>query len=58
MLLRMVDESAAVAREVDPAAAEMFDHWAALRRSQASAGALSLQVGHQDLLALPGGPQA
>jgi hypothetical protein len=54
MLLRMVDESATVAREVDPAAAGTFDDWAALRSSQVSAGALSLRVGHRDLLALPG----
>ena len=56
MLLRMIDESTAVAREVDPDAAGTFDEWAALRRSQVSAGALSLQVGHRDLLALPGRP--
>ncbi len=58
MLLRMVDESAAVAREVDPAAAVTFDEWAARRRSQVSEGALSMLVGHRDLLALPGRPAA
>ena len=54
MLLRMVEESAAVAREVEPAAAAMFDEWTALRRSQAALDQLSLCVGHRDLLVLPG----
>ena len=54
MLLRMVGESAAVAHEVAPAAAAVIDRWATLRRAQAASDGLSLQVGHRDLLALPG----
>lgn len=58
MLLRMVDESAAVAHEVEPAAAAVVDLWRALRQAQAGSDGLSLQVGHQDLLALPGSAAA
>lgn len=53
MLLRMVAECAAVAREADPGRAPLFDRWEALRLAQARAGSLSLCVGHRDLLALP-----
>jgi hypothetical protein len=54
MLARLVDETAAVACEVVPARAAAVDAWAALRRSQVASGGVSLRVGHQDLLALPG----
>jgi hypothetical protein len=53
MLLRMVEECAAVAREADPDRAPLFDRWEALRRAQAQSGSLRLCVGHRDLLALP-----
>jgi hypothetical protein len=53
MLLRMVEECAAVAKEADPARAGTFDRWAALRTAQVAAGTLSMQVGHRDLLAVP-----
>lgn len=53
MLIRMVDEAAAVAREVEPAAAPEIDAWVARRRVQVEQGTLSLCVGHQDLLGLP-----
>jgi hypothetical protein len=59
MLLRMVDECAAVARAVlsaegAPAGqADQVDQWARLRRQQASEGRLTLRVGHRDMVALP-----
>jgi hypothetical protein len=65
MLLRMVDECAAVARSVlstegAPAGkadqvdqVDQVDHWAMLRRQQASEGRLTLRVGHRDMVALP-----
>lgn len=53
MLLRMAEESAEVARAANPAAAARVDAWLAQRRAQIRAGALSLVIGHQDLLALP-----
>jgi hypothetical protein len=53
MLLRLIGETAAVALEVEPARAAAFEAWAMLRRSQVASGALSLLIGHQDLLALP-----
>jgi hypothetical protein len=57
MLRHMAEEAAAVARETNPAAAGRIDDWLAQRRAQATAGALALTVGHQDLLALPLAPQ-
>ena len=53
MLLQMVQESAAVASETEPAAAALFTEWSAERRGQVGAGTLTLSVGHLDLLALP-----
>lgn len=53
MLLQMVDESAAVAHETEPAAAAVFAGWSAERRAQIDSGLLSLEVGHLDMLAIP-----
>jgi hypothetical protein len=60
MLLRMVDECAAVAGSMLSASGgqvdevNQVDRWAMLRRQQAAAGTLTLQVGHRDVLALSG----
>ena len=51
ILSAMVDGIAAAAREIDPALP--VDAWHDRRRQQIGAGALSLTVGHLDLLALP-----
>ncbi|MCA3071112.1 MAG: hypothetical protein ING77_12565 [Rhodocyclaceae bacterium] len=56
MLLRMVDECAAVADSTLSAEGALVDpvnQWAMLRRRQAAAGTLTLQVGHRDVVALP-----
>jgi hypothetical protein len=53
MLVRMVEDTAAAASEAEPAAATLFAQWSQERRAQARAGALTLAVGHLDLLALP-----
>ena len=56
MLLRMVDECAAVADSTlsaEGALADSVNQWAMLRRRQAAAGILTLQVGHRDVVALP-----
>jgi hypothetical protein len=53
MLLRMAEASAAAAREAEPGAAALCTAWSAERRAQVRAGALTLSVGHLDLLALP-----
>ena len=58
MLAQMVTESAAVAAEAAPADAALFTAWAQERQAQAAAGTLALEVGHLDLLALPGGTSA
>lgn len=52
MLLRMVEEAAAVARETDPAAAPLVAGWRAGRIAQIESGLLALDVGHRDLLAV------
>ena len=53
MLVPMVEESAAVALEMEPAAAALFAAWSAQRKTQIHAGLLSLEVCHLDLLAIP-----
>ena len=53
MLLATLDGIAQAAREATPEAADVVDAWAARRRAAAERGALSLRVGHLDLLALP-----
>ena len=53
MLRRMAEESVAVALETDPSAAALCDDWLAQRATQIDAGALTLNIGHIDLLALP-----
>jgi hypothetical protein len=55
MLAQMVTESAAVAAEAAPADATLFTAWARERKAQVAAGMLTLEVGHLDLLAVPGG---
>ncbi len=52
MLLQMVEESAAVAREIEPATAAVFADWSAQRKAQIRAGLLALDIGHLDLLAV------
>ena len=54
MLLQMVEESVAVARETEPTASAVFAGWSAERNAQIRAGLLALDVGHLDLLAVPG----
>jgi hypothetical protein len=62
LLQQMIDEAAAVAAETAPARAlaeqqrqaSSVAAWAARRHAQVSSGALSLTVGHRDLLAVPG----
>jgi len=54
MLLRMIDEATAVACETDPAGAAVFTGWAAERHAQTRSGLLSLEIGHLDVLAIPG----
>ena len=53
MLLQMIEESAAVARETQPAASTLFTEWSEERNAQVRAGLLTLDVGHLDLLAVP-----
>ena len=53
MLLQMVEESAAVARETMSAASVLFTEWSEERNAQIRAGLLTLDVGHLDLLAVP-----
>lgn len=53
MLLQMVEESAAVARETQPEASALFTEWSEERNAQIRAGLLTLNVGHLDLLAVP-----
>ena len=56
MLLQMLEEAVGVARESTPAAAHsMVDGWHRQRIEQLDHGSLSLEIGHQDLLALPAG---
>jgi hypothetical protein len=52
MLLRMAEESAAVARDAQPEEAHVWAAWLAERRSHVGSGALSMEVGHLDLLAV------
>ena len=56
MLLHMVEGSAAVAQETEPAAAALFAAWSAERHAQIESGLLSLEVGHLDTLAIPASP--
>jgi hypothetical protein len=51
ILLAMIEETAAVACEVEPAEAACYTDWARKRRAQTEDG-LSLAIGHVDLLAL------
>jgi len=53
MLLQMIEESAAVARETQPAASTLFTKWSEERNAQVRAGLLTVDVGHLDLLAVP-----
>ena len=53
ILLQMVEESAAVARETQSAASTLFTEWSEERNAQIRAGLLTLNVGHLDLLAVP-----
>ena len=53
MLLQMVGESVAAAREAAPATFAVFDEWSAERNTQIRSGLLELNVGHLDLLAAP-----
>ena len=53
MLLQMVEESAAVARQTQSAASTLFTEWSEERNAQIRAGLLTLNVGHLDLLAVP-----
>jgi hypothetical protein len=53
MLRQMVVETAGAASEAEPAAATLFAEWSERRSAQMRSGALALEVGHLDLLALP-----
>jgi len=53
MLRRLAAEAAAVALEIDPHLERDITAWLAERLRQIDAGAVSLTVGHLDLLALP-----
>jgi len=53
MLLRMVTESATVAKEVAPECHPDVDAWVRARRTQIGANGLALAVGHLDVLAVP-----
>jgi len=53
MLLQLLEESVAVARETAPQAAAAITEWSAQRSALIEAGRLALEVGHVDLLALP-----
>lgn len=53
MLRQMVVETAGAAGEAEPAAASLFAEWSERRSAQIRSGALALEVGHLDLLALP-----
>ncbi len=52
MLLHLIEESNAVARETEPEEAARIAEWAAERRAQLEAGALLIEIGHIDLLAI------
>ncbi len=52
MLESVIDDIAEAAGRAEPARAPLVSGWHARRRSQIAAGALSLVVGHQDLLAV------
>lgn len=53
MLLSMAREAAAVATETDPSDQPAVSSWLADKASDIRQGVLSLEVGHQDLLAVP-----
>jgi len=55
MLLEMVSGTVAAASEAEPAASALFAKWSAERHAHVRAGALTLEMGHLDLLALPPG---
>jgi len=57
MLRQMVEETAVAANEAEPAASALIAQWSERRRAQIGSGALALEVGHLDLLALPPGRQ-
>lgn len=53
MLVRLIDESTAVACATDPGKTAVFVAWSAERHRQARAGLLALHLGHVDILATP-----
>jgi hypothetical protein len=53
MLASVIEAERRAASEESPEDADRFVAWAERRRAQLAAGALSLMVGHRDLLALP-----
>jgi hypothetical protein len=53
MLVQMVEETTAVALQMEPTAAALDAGWSAQRHAQIRSGLLSLQVGHLDMLAIP-----
>lgn len=53
MLDPLLDDTVRAACEAHPDQASRFARWGAARRSQLNEGALALEVGHLDLLALP-----
>jgi hypothetical protein len=53
MLASVIEAERQAASEERPEGAALFAAWAERRRAQLAAGALSLLVGHRDLLALP-----
>jgi hypothetical protein len=55
MLALMVEGTVEAASEAEPSASALFSQWSEERRAQIRAGALTLEVGHLDLLALPTG---
>lgn len=55
MLQQLLTEAASVARESQASASATLADWLACRSAQLAAGRLSLEIGHQDLLALPPG---
>lgn len=53
MLERLLEDSAAVAREVSPAEGARIETWRGMRLAQIDRAELGYRVGHRDLLALP-----
>jgi hypothetical protein len=54
LLQTLLNDEAAVARQVHPRAEATINDWLQARCEQINTSELSLRVGHQDLLALPG----